>query len=209
VETMRDDDVMRARGGIRTRTRPLLKRPSLPIGLRARRYQGRDLHPQPTGSEPASSAGWDTLANFAIRTGIEPASRGRQPRSLTRCLPDQRRALARTRTGTSAIGAPDGFLFHHEDGSRVRLARTTSGLTGRRLCFEATLEWIESARRESNPVRLTGGQACSQEHFARVGAPGRICTGMRSLCRRSPSCSVHGSRPWSPREDSNLQGLRS
>src|SRR5262245_48971765 len=113
----------------------------------------------------------------AVRTGIEPASRGRQPRSFTRCLPDptqQACALARIRTGTSAFGAPDGFLFHHEDAPGVRLARTTSGLTGRRLCFEATLEWIVdlSARRESNPVPLTGGQTCSREHLARVGGDG-------------------------------------
>lgn len=90
--------------------------------------QGQDLHLQHTGSGPASSAGWDTLASNVgscgrIRTGTEhvldvlplpkvgvrsraslrswlrssvrsrgdsnPTSRGRQPRSLTRCLRDQ------------------------------------------------------------------------------------------------------------------------
>ena len=59
------------RGRSRTSRRPLIKRLHYRCATRPQ-YQGQDLHLQHTGSEPASSADWDTLANRAgvrCRTG--------------------------------------------------------------------------------------------------------------------------------------------
>ena len=168
------------------------------------RCQGQDLHLQHTGSEPASSADWDTLAGGCgrIRTGtkhvldvlplpkvgvrsrsccgresnpglapirrqrglIRPAAR---PRAAAASLRSGResnspwavdsRPASQMRTGPTVRECrrldlnqqtlPSEGCAHSTWRRRVRamapgvrLARTTSGLTGRRLCFEATLK---------------------------------------------------------------------
>jgi hypothetical protein len=134
------------RGRSRTSRRPLIKRLHYRCATRPS-YQGQDLHLQHTGSEPASSADWDTLACVVCgpdenRTRLERSTAA----PLPRCVPDQMVKVVSPGRFELPARPSEGCARSTRRGEGggvapgVRLARTTSGLTGRRLCFEATLE---------------------------------------------------------------------
>ena len=175
------------------------------------------MHLQHTGSEPASSAGWDTLA-IAVRTRIELALGGRQPprfpdayRTRTCVSPGRFELPARpsegcvrsARRGGRRVVAPGaGFEPAVRRLTAVRVAsfatpvcrvKQKSGRAGRATPWGNTgpTHAVSSTARESNPARRFGrpgpSRSDSGTNAERNGAASGNCPHASDLASRRAS----------------------
>jgi hypothetical protein len=187
------------------------------VVLRARRYQGQDLHLQHTGSGPASSADWDTLAYRAVRTRIELALGGRQPPRFPdayRTGPDVRtagwirtskRCLRRAAPVPLGDGVRESFVapeagfepavaLRRVVNSHLACHSPHSGKSGRAVRaapwgISGSTHAVSSTARESNPAR----------RFGRPG-PSRSDSGTNELrAGLAPACDEVATRRLSLR----------
>ena len=170
------------------------------VVLRARSFscQGQDLHLQHTGSEPASSAGWDTLASLRsgresnspwavdsrlasqMRTGPDVSPRGdsNSQRCLRRAAPirpagrsSRRCTRGRIRTCGETVNSRPRCQLRHPGKRTCRPGPHLGASPGPRTSFRVPPG-------KSNPARRLEDRVLAARTAVRNGAPRRTCTGM-------------------------------